>query len=313
MADKKITINATPSKAKSVSVSNATIANKITATPDSSLYYSNLSKQWATKMDGKVVNEDYSSKYYAENARINAETAKMEASIVNGLIPELKENFNNYNSTLNETADNAITEINTNRDYAITQVNITSTEAVSIVEQTASKAVSDVGTLSGEAVSEINTSKNTALTEITQEAQKQIGNIESTGFYMRDDKLYFINSEGVETEFESGSGLEGKITNCITEIPQNINLELKDEALTLKAGSKVIVPNGFEADGTTPKFDEIIVANDIVPHAPTSPSVTSEYVMFYDSGRNDFWTNNTISSCAIGTSATAPTTGGRYF
>lgn len=206
MSEQKITITATPSKAKSVSVSNATIANKITATPDASLYYSNLSKQWAIKMDGLVVGEDYSSKYYAENARIHAETAKMEASTVNGLIPELQENFNNYNSTLNETADNAITEINTNRDYAITQVNTTSTEAVSIVEQTALLAVSDVGTLSGKAVSEINTSKNTALTKITQEAQKQIDNIESTGFYMRDDKLYFINSEGVETEFESGGG-----------------------------------------------------------------------------------------------------------
>lgn len=52
-------------------------------------------------------------------------------------------------------------------------------------------------------------------------------------------------------------------TNCITEIPQDIKLELKDGVLTLKAGSKVYVPNGFEADGTTPKFDETIVQNDL--------------------------------------------------
>lgn len=36
------------------------------------------------------------------------------------------------------------------------------------------------------------------------------------------------------------------ISNCITEIPQDIKLELKDGVLTLKAGSKVYVPNGFE-------------------------------------------------------------------
>lgn len=44
------------------------------------------------------------------------------------------------------------------------------------------------------------------------------------------------------------------ITNCITEIPQDIKLELKDGTLTLKAGSKVYVPNGsggFEAVITT--------------------------------------------------------------
>lgn len=40
--------------------------------------------------------------------------------------------------------------------------------------------------------------------EITQEGEKQIQNVQSTGFYMRDDKLYFINSKGEEEEFKSG-------------------------------------------------------------------------------------------------------------
>ena len=53
------------------------------------------------------------------------------------------------------------------------------------------------------------------------------------------------------------------ITNCITEIPQRIKLELTDGTLTLKAGSEVIIPNGFEADGTTPKFDYVTVENDL--------------------------------------------------
>lgn len=53
------------------------------------------------------------------------------------------------------------------------------------------------------------------------------------------------------------------ITNCITYIPQDIKLELNNGTLTLKAGSKVYVPNGFESDGTTPKFDEVVIANDL--------------------------------------------------
>ena len=52
------------------------------------------------------------------------------------------------------------------------------------------------------------------------------------------------------------------ITNCITEIPQDIKLELNNGTLTLKAGSKVYVPDGFEQDGTTPKFYTITITSD---------------------------------------------------
>ena len=58
-------------------------------------------------------------------------------------------------------------------------------------------------------------------------------------------------------------GMQNKITNCITEIPQDIKLELNDGVLTLKAGSKVYIPNGFEADGVTPKFDVVVIESDI--------------------------------------------------
>ena len=51
-------------------------------------------------------------------------------------------------------------------------------------------------------------------------------------------------------------------TNCITEIPQDIKLELNAGTLTLKAGSKVYVPNGFEQDGTTKKFDVRTIDSD---------------------------------------------------
>lgn len=55
-----------------------------------------------------------------------------------------------------------------------------------------------------------------------------------------------------------------QISNCITEIPQDIKLELNsDYSITLKAGSKIYIPNGFESDGTTKKFDEVIIESDI--------------------------------------------------
>ena len=53
------------------------------------------------------------------------------------------------------------------------------------------------------------------------------------------------------------------ISNCITEIPQDIKLKLNNGTLTLKAGSKVHVPNGFESDGTTKKFNVVTITSDM--------------------------------------------------
>lgn len=74
--------------------------------------------------------------------------------------------------------------------------------------------------------------------------------------------LYFYVGEFVHTPLVNNV-TNTWISNCITQVPQDIKLELNDGTLTLKAGSKVYVPNGFEEDGTTKKFDEVIVANDI--------------------------------------------------
>lgn len=50
------------------------------------------------------------------------------------------------------------------------------------------------------------------------------------------------------------------ITNCLLEVPQDIKLELVDGAITLKAGSKVYVPNGI--NGNDKLFTTITVNYD---------------------------------------------------
>lgn len=89
---------------------------------------------------------------------------------------------------------------------------------------------------------------------------------------------------------------EKNITNCITEIPQDIKLELNNGTLTLKAGSKVYVPNGFESDGTTPKFDEVTISTD--KQNTTSTSTSGTGVVFYNTISNTlfFKWDNQVSS-----------------
>ena len=71
-------------------------------------------------------------------------------------------------------------------------------------------------------------------------------------------------SEFLNTINDINNKIDSSRTNCITKIPQDIKLELsEDGVLTLKAGSKVYIPNGFEEDSITKKFDNLIINTDI--------------------------------------------------
>ena len=57
--------------------------------------------------------------------------------------------------------------------------------------------------------------------------------------------------------------MDTKISNCITKIPQDIKLELNNGTLTLKAGSKVYVPNGIYPATGKGKFELVSIDSDI--------------------------------------------------
>ncbi len=91
---------------------------------------------------------------------------------------------------------------------------------------------------------------------------------------------------------------KNQITNCILEEPRNIKLELNSGVLTLKAGSVVCVPNGFESDGTTPKFDEVVIENDIVFSA--TGTATNSFLYFSTLENKFVWTINNSSGSGQG-------------
>lgn len=97
------------------------------------------------------------------------------------------------------------------------------------------------------------------------------------------------------------------VTNCITEIPQDIKLELNAGALTLKAGSKIYVPNGFEQDGTTPHFDTVVIENDM----NTAYSNVGVLMLFWSSSFNYIFGYD-ITYCNSGSSVPSNFTGWFY-
>lgn len=91
-------------------------------------------------------------------------------------------------------------------------------------------------------------------------------------------------------------------TNRILEIPQDIKLELNNGTLTLKSGSKVYVPNGFEADGTTPKFDVVTVGSDITKATYGFAVQTLVFVNSSNTGIVDLYTDQCYSGAIAPTS-----------
>lgn len=85
--------------------------------------------------------------------------------------------------------------------------------------------------------------------------------------------------DNLTDEGKNISNWSSNVTNCIINIPQDIKLELNAGVLTLKAGSKVWIPDGFEQDGTTPKFYQRTIENDIVNSAPYT-NVSGKTMLF---------------------------------
>lgn len=100
---------------------------------------------------------------------------------------------------------------------------------------------------------------------------------------------------------------DGMRSNCITDIPQDIKLDcVAGTSVTIKAGTKLYCPNGFESDGTTPHFDEITVSADIVRN--TAFATTSIQTVLYTNGTTIF--QSLVSANTSGT--TAPSAGNFY-
>lgn len=91
-------------------------------------------------------------------------------------------------------------------------------------------------------------------------------------------------------------------SNRIVSIPQDINLELNDGVLTLKAESKVYVPNGFEADGVTKKFDIVVTSVDM----PMTRSVNNQELYVVETANRVLSQWGEADYATVGSGSAAP-------
>ena len=192
-------------------------------TKDYSQYFSQLSKDWATKINGLVNNEDYSSKYYAEKSKDWATDSENNLNSVisqhEQITSEIMQAREDISTDLSgalldiETSKNAgLTSIDNAKTSGVTAVNTAKDDSVTVVQKAQTTAETSIKSLQTSAeksvttgIANIETSKQNAILDITTAGTEQVANIKQTGFYMQDDKLYYIDSKGETKEFKSGS------------------------------------------------------------------------------------------------------------
>ena len=187
--------------ANKITVTSAGTVANASVTPDTAMYYSNKSKEWA--ISNRIVdNTDYSSKYYANES-------KKQADISTAKTTEVIKSGNVAVSNIESARDNAITDITNQESLSIdnvntagatqvanvnsagtTQVNLAkeqvtlATNQANIAKEQATIATnktSEVVESGNTAVSNIESARDNAITDITNQESLSIDNVNTAG------------------------------------------------------------------------------------------------------------------------------------
>ena len=246
-----------------VTVSSSGNTANTNVTPDSAMYYSNKSKEWA--ISNRIVdNTDYSSKYYANESKKQADISTAKAT-------EVVESGNTALTNIDMAKDNAIIDITNQESLSVDNVNTagatqialateqaniateqatiatnkttevvaSGNEALSNIDTAKTGAITDITNLKNTSISDITTTKDNAITTITTQETTSKNNVIATG------------NEQVDRVIATGNNYDNlthkNITNCLLEVPQMIKADIVDGTLTVYAGSRCIVPYGTDA------------------------------------------------------------------
>lgn len=219
-----------------VNVSSVGSKGTAQATNNAAQYWAEKAREWAIS-ENPVSMEDNSSKYYAGKAKEYAQSAQQYKNDTQEIADTAESNIDDLTSDFNSLYTEKSEALQSEYSNYSSSLEAAKTSAITSIQTTGTEANTSITTASTTALSDIATAKNTAVEDIQDEADTQISNIQSTGFYMRDDKLYFINSQGVEEEFKSDSGLPLLSIRPALYVDESLGLDyyLNGQLLTVNA------------------------------------------------------------------------------
>lgn len=132
-----------------------------------------LAKDWATKTDGMVNNEDYSSKYYAQQSAqrlAELETAKTQA------LNEIDSAETSTVSAVNTAGTTQVGNVNTAGTTQVNTVNSAGLTQVQAVSDEGAKQIGSVETAGDAAVADVNAAGSAQVTAVNQAGATQTAN-----------------------------------------------------------------------------------------------------------------------------------------
>ena len=217
-----------------VTVSSSGNTANTNVTPDYAQYYSEKSKEWA--ISNRIVdNTDYSSKYYANES-------KKQADISTAKTAEVVESGNNAVSNIENARDNAITDITNQENVSVDNVNTAGATQVSSVN---TAGITQVANVNSAGTTQINLAKE-QVTLATNQA-----NIATEQAILATNKT----SEVVASGNEALSNIDNAKTGALTDITNLKNTSVsnittaKNNAITTITTQETTSKNNVIATG----------------------------------------------------------------
>ena len=154
----------------------------------------NLAKDWAIKTDGLVNNEDYSAKYWAQQAKGSADSTAGSAEEITNAIAQGK-------TEIQQAGEAQVTAVNSAGTTQVKAVNTAGTTQVGLVSTAGTDAVASVNSTKDTAVQTVQTASEEALASITSEGTTQVGLVSAEG--TKQTELVSAASEEALTSIDS--------------------------------------------------------------------------------------------------------------
>lgn len=144
-----------------------------------------LSRDWAIKTDGLVNNEDYSSKYYAQQAKASADSTAGSATDIAETITQAKQDISTAVtqgvSQVSSTGSTAVSNIKDAYDQATENLETVTQAHLSEITTAGSTQVQAVNTAGTDNVSKVATEGNNQKVAVASEGTKQVGLVTTEG------------------------------------------------------------------------------------------------------------------------------------
>lgn len=215
MSKNYINVSVSTSKPTRVSVSTPENQKNVDVTRDTSAYNAEIAKQWATS-ENLVLNEDYSAKHYAKEAKKSEQNAESFESATRETYNSFVSDANSYINELTETKEVVTEEISMAASDGLLDIRNAKEEAVENVENVGADVIADI---------QENGKSLPMFTSIwTDHIYNDASYLRADTFSWQNADIYVTGYEILENEYNN--------ENCVTETENGIEYRLS--------------PNGFK-------------------------------------------------------------------